>query len=556
MLNSSDKYMKIIDLLARENNEISPAIKNSVCPEDTDAIINKLVQSGVSAKKLTECMAQVFDYPVYDKDKHGRPMLESDNDKWLLANHSPHIFFVANPFNPICPSQVLEKPIADKVTALGVLPIARKKVKKQRQQIKIKSERYINKWIVAAYRQKASDIHIYPLDNESIRISFRIDGRLVTHEDKYMDISSDTSIYQYISNTLLRMCNMEAGVFIKPLDGKMFYEGIEGDNSFEIRLAMRPLIAQSVKTQGFWLRILTNKNSHQFPQLNHLNLHRKTSQLLRDLSFSNQNLILLTGPTGSGKSTTLYSTLINIQKEMPDKSIQTLEDPVEVHISGINQTAIHNEIGMGFAKGLRSLMRSDVDVMLIGEIRDEETAHLAIRASLTGHLVLSTIHCKTSIDVISRLFDFSIGSHLISASLAASFSQRLVRKLCSHCRIFSAYRELKENIGDCLKGILSNSDILPIAGEGCEKCNGGYQGRCVVSEALLVGKELSSYIIAKDYQKIFEYNEYCISLWEDAGQLIKNNVTTFQECLSVLPQFDRQKFLKGWSTDGDVYYKN
>ena len=235
-------------------------------------------------------------------------------------------------------------------------------------------------------------------------------------------------------------------------------------------------------------------------------------------------LIIVTGPTGSGKTTTLYS-ILNDFKNI-DKNIVTIEDPVEYKIEGINQIQVNYKYGLDFATGLKSILRQDPDIIMIGEIRDKETAQIAIRAASTGHLVISTMHTNNSVESISRLVDMGVPRYLISSVLKGVISQKLVRKACGHCSI---EEELDENTYKKLK--LKTIKIE----QGCSKCNySGYKGRIAVYEILEINKRIKHSIIDSELSdEIYNLGKLngMISFQDSCSYLLKNGITTLKECM-------------------------
>lgn len=532
----AQRYRQVIDWLDDHDKPVAPSLRNSTCPTETGAVVAKYLDSGVSPGDLTTALAEVFDYPVYDKKRHGKAMVRCPRGEWLLAQE-PSVLFVADPFRKISPDWILEKPRADKITAWGLLPAARVVEKRNTEEVEAESTNLIRKWLSAAFQQAATDVHITPLNTAYVRIAFRIDGQLVTHEDLHLNTFTDNSTYQYVCNVLMRMCGIEAGMFLRPQDGQFTYD-FDSGRALEVRVAMRPVCVAGECTQSFWLRLLNPQSHHRCRSLHKLGLAPETEQLLRRLSHSNQKLILLTGPTGSGKSTTLYCVLQTIQEELSWKSIQTLEDPVEVYVDGIHQTQINADAGMSFAQGLRSLMRSDVDVILIGEIRDEDTAQLAVRASLTGHLVLATVHCPSAVEAVGRMLDFRVSPQLLATVLAASFAQRLVRKSCPFCSDAVPYRELADDLNNDYSTLFADDDLIRPESPGCDRCRGGYNGRLLVSEALPVSKSLALAIIHEDHFRIQRHAEHAITLWQHAARLVRSRQTSLNECERQLPAFE------------------
>jgi len=242
-------------------------------------------------------------------------------------------------------------------------------------------------------------------------------------------------------------------------------------------------------------------------------------------------IVLVTGPTGSGKTTTLYGA-INAIKDVKDKII-TVEDPIEYQMNGIQQVQVHPHVGLGFSDALRSILRQDPDKIMIGEIRDQETLRIAIQAALTGHLVLSTLHTNDAISAVTRMLDMGIESYLVSGSLIAIQAQRLIRKICPHCKTTA---EIPENVLNDLAEYLPQNPIF-YKGAGCKECRGtGYAGREMISEVLTISEKLSRMIAAnasKEAMSIQAAEEGFVTMFEDGIQKALDGKTTIEEIYRV-----------------------
>lgn len=323
--------------------------------------------------------------------------------------------------------------------------------------------------------ERASDIHFEPV-REEVFIRIRIDGVLVPFAKiKYEE-------YQKLLSKIKIIGNMDITERRRPQDGKAFIKIDEKD--YDLRLSTIPI----VYGEKLVVRILYGEIfEHDISKINMSNYQRE--KLNKIISIKN-GLILINGPTGSGKSTTLYSILKEINKK--EINITTLEDPVEVMIEGINQVSLNKKANITFSTGLRSILRQDPDVIMIGEIRDEETANMAVTASLTGHKVYSTIHTKTPKEVYFRLEDMGVKSYLIRDSLIGIISQRLVRVLCEKCK------EIDNNIN------MNGKKVNIYKANGCFYCNySGYKGRKSVSSVVHIDKNIKR-IISNIYQEIKE----------------------------------------------------
>ncbi|MCM8757820.1 MAG: GspE/PulE family protein, partial [Candidatus Omnitrophica bacterium] len=305
-----------------------------------------------------------------------------------------------------------------------------------------------------------------------------------------------------------------------PQDGAFFVK-VE-DRIIDLRVSTIP----TIYGEKVVLRILDR--SRVILDLNQLGFDAQQLESIRKCINMPYGLILLTGPTGSGKTTTLYAVLNEIKS--PTKNIITIEDPVEYRLEGINQVQVKSEIGLTFATALRSFLRQDPDVMLVGEVRDLETAEICIRSALTGHLVLSTLHTNDAPSAINRLIDIGIEPYLITPSLLLVVAQRLVRKLCTDCK--EAYEPTLQQLG----GIKLKTDLIYRA-KGCDKCSQiGYRGRTCVAEVMVVNDKIRELIAQRaTYQKI---KEICISegmqtLYQSAIKKVEEGITSLEEALSV-----------------------
>lgn len=335
--------------------------------------------------------------------------------------------------------------------------------------------RLANSLLYTAVDQAASDIHIEPTANTG-RIRFRIDG--VLHDQQMIEPSFMNQLHARFK-VLARIDIAEKRI---PQDGKfrIAYEQKEID----LRVSTFP----SLYGENMVVRILDR--AAQTIQLDTLGFEYDTKQAVQELLGRSQGFLLVCGPTGAGKTTTLYAALSALNS--PEKHIITLEDPVEYNLAGVTQGQVNPDAGFTFATGMRSLLRQDPDIVMIGEIRDKETAQIALEASLTGHLVLSTIHTNDAPSVIMRLMDMGIEPFLINASLTGVLAQRLARKICLQCRVMveptMEERKILQRIGLSL-------DLL-YRGSGCPGCKGrGYKGRIGIFELLVMTGELRSLIV-------------------------------------------------------------
>jgi type IV pilus assembly protein PilB len=333
--------------------------------------------------------------------------------------------------------------------------------------------------LVQGIKERASDIHLEPFE-KTVRLRYRIDGVLhdVTPPPK--------SMYLPLVSRFKIMSNLDIAERRLPQDGRMRVR--VGGRDYDLRVSILP----TVHGEKVVLRVLDKSNLSG--SLDQLGLDEDTYRRFKAAIDAPHGLILVTGPTGSGKTTTLYSALNELNS--PIYNIITVEDPVEFQIPGINQVPVRKEIGLTFANALRSILRQDPDIIMIGEIRDAETAEIAIEAALTGHQVLSTMHCNDAAGAITRLDEMGIAPFLISSSVILSCAQRLMRKICSHCKEPVSYppkmfQDL--NIDPALF-----DGVTLYRGRRCERCrNSGYSGRMAIIEAMTVTDEIRKLIIAR-----------------------------------------------------------
>lgn len=331
--------------------------------------------------------------------------------------------------------------------------------------------------LVQAVRDRASDIHIEPFE-KSVRLRYRIDGAL-------MDAQPPPKNLQVALISRLKiMSNLDIAERRLPQDGRIRMK--VGAKDIDLRVSFLP----TVHGEKVVLRVLDKSNLSA--SIEKLGMDDETLRRFRAAVDAPHGLLLVTGPTGSGKTTTLYSALNELNS--PDYNIVTVEDPVEFQIPGINQVPVKKDIGLTFASVLRSILRQDPDIIMIGEIRDEETAEIAVEAALTGHQVLSTMHCNDAPGAISRLDDMGIAPFLISSSVIIACAQRLMRRICRVCREPVIYPpKMFQDLGidpNVFEGVTLHR------GRGCERCkDSGYSGRAAIIEAMTVSDEIRKLVI-------------------------------------------------------------
>jgi len=377
------------------------------------------------------------------------------------------------------------------------------------------SNDFLEKILVSAKKIGSSDIHFEPYEHKC-RVRLRIDGKL----KEYYIISLEE--YPVIINKLKIRASLDISEKRLPQDGRITINN--ANDEFDIRVSSLP----TLYGEKMVLRILS-KDTNTI-SLENLGFNKSELSTYKEGIKKPNGIVLISGPTGSGKTTTLYATLKLLNDDQTN--ILTIEDPIEYTLEGINQVQLKESIGLDFPSTLRTFLRQDPDVIMIGEIRDEKTANMAIRAALTGHLVLSTIHTNSAWSTISRLIDMGIPPFLIASTLNTSVAQRLVRKLCSHCKTeeqaqnhhFPESFKIPKNL---------NTHYVP---KGCNHCHHtGYQGRKAIYEIVPIKKELIPHIKNNDLE-IDNYisSENITTLKNNAIQLIKNGTTSIEEVYALL----------------------
>jgi len=370
--------------------------------------------------------------------------------------------------------------------------------------------RITNSLLKQAVNAEASDIHLEPFKQFAI-LRMRVDGIL----NEINQIPSN--VYKSLCTRIKIMANMDIATKLIPQDGKIT-ENIDGID-YDFRVSSLP----TMYGEKLVIRILYKLE--RFINLDSLGFSCDKVVILKEILKLSHGMIVVAGPTGSGKSTTLYALLNEINSK--SKNIITIEDPIEYNMPRINQVNVNNKAGLTFSTGLRSILRQDPDVIMLGEIRDEETAQIAVRASITGHLVLTTLHTNDAATSISRLIDMGIPSYLVADSLVVVLAQRLIRKLCSYCKIEHC------NINDEFQHLGFNTGEKIYSAVGCNKCNGtGYKGRTVVYELLKLDGVHKSIIARSGISD--ELWKYCKekksdSFIESCSAAVKNGVTSIEE---------------------------
>ena len=363
---------------------------------------------------------------------------------------------------------------------------------------------------------RASDIHIEPYEKE-IRIRYRIDGELTT-----INTLGIESLAPLITRIKI-LANLNIAEKRIPQDGRIITKF--GNTEVDLRVSILP----TVNGEKVVIRIL-NRSSYKVGK-DRLGLSEENLRKLNNIISNPHGIVLVTGPTGSGKSTTLYTILSELNSS--NVNIVTVEDPVEYTLDGINQVNVNAKAGLTFASGLRSILRQDPDIVMIGEIRDEETAQIAIKAAITGHLVLSTLHTNDAPSSVTRLVDMGVEPYLVATSVVGIIAQRLVRKICPHCKEEYEASEYERKI---LTGAY-DKNLKLYRGKGCGHCNGsGYIGRTGVYEIMEVTREHRDTINRtrdSNLLKDISIKHGMTTLAEECKKLVLNGITTVQELATI-----------------------
>ncbi|MCX7916875.1 MAG: ATPase, T2SS/T4P/T4SS family [bacterium] len=387
-------------------------------------------------------------------------------------------------------------------------------------QLKVAAEdapivKFVNSLFVKAIEKRATDIHLEPREKD-VSVRFRIDGIL------YNFPSPPKNAYPGIVTRIKILSNLDIGERRLPQDGRIKIK--IGLKEIDIRTSTLP----TIYGEKVVMRLLDKEKL--VLNMEELGFEKEELEKFKNALKKPYGMIIVTGPTGSGKTTTLYSGLTYINT--PEKNIVTIEDPVEYQLEGINQVQVKPKIGLTFANVLRHLLRQDPDVIMIGEIRDLETAQIAIQASLTGHLVITTLHTNDTVSTISRLYYMGVEPYLIADALNLVIAQRLVRRICTECKV------IDEEGTEILKSYeIKNDKIKAYKGKGCSLCDfTGYYGRIAIYEVLEFTKEIREMILKKksdDEVKEFAIKQGMKTLRESAIKKVINGITTLSEALTV-----------------------
>ena len=376
----------------------------------------------------------------------------------------------------------------------------------------------VNEMIIDAINKKASDIHFDPTE-DYLNVRIRVDGELLEY----------AKVPAFVKKNLLTRIKIISGMNIT--ESRLPQDGAIKNLSDQIDLDLRVSSLPIVDGEKIVIRILNYTMSSS--GLENLGLSEKNLEKINKLIKMPNGIILVAGATGSGKSTTVYS-ILQILNTV-SKNIITVEDPVEMKIEGINQVQVMSDIGLTFGATLRSILRQDPDIIMIGEIRDDETARIAVRASITGHLVLSTIHTNNSLNTIERLLDMEVERYLLGSALTGIISQRLVKRLCPKCRTSRPTTNYEKTLFEKVLHKEVNNVCTP---HGCSECINGYTGRIALHEVLEINQNVRDAItnnVRKNELRHLVYKESDVtSLLEDGLEKVVAGLTSVEEILRVI----------------------
>lgn len=507
-------------------------------------LVPEILDKGFPSQPIADALSDVIGLPIYNGSDE--PIVNTSSA--LLT--TDHIMYVNNPLDRASLNRLVVEH-GDSIYGWGILPVGAD-INVGGPDVIISGgnhsevDRILHEILQGALSKRASDLHFAPQGKE-VFINLRVDGQMLEYKRMPLD-----HVYMSLANKIMIRSGKNAGEFIAPADGSFKLE--LADKSLTFRMAMAPTMVDSQTWPKFTLRLpslaapmmnieqLGFLDTEDFPQ----------AETMKGLSKIPQGLILVSGPTGSGKTTTMLAMLRHMTRNMPEKCYYSIEDPVEIEVPGVNQMSTNDRSGLTFAAGLRSCLRHDPDCIMVGEIRDKETLELAVQASLTGHLVLSTIHTKTGPDAIPRMIELGLDPSLLATSLTAVIAQRMAKLLCNGCKVettieavlrgdvrlrdssrLEVYQAFARDCRDLLWEPNEDGEHeIAIAGGGCDRCGRtGYAGRKVVAEILTMSASMERLVTEKaskgaivDEAEKFGYKDF----WQSAAVLLANKETSLE----------------------------
>jgi len=484
------------------------------------AIRNKLIAVSYNSFSVTIGMADVFDIVAIDQVRRYFPI-----EFKIIPVYIPEAD-IMKAIDQYYDYEMSIEGILKEIEAMGSKKTSASLTQSEEEQLKgdYKSPmvRLVDAILTDAVHRGASDLHFEP-EGSFLRIRYRIDGKMSQIRSIHKDYWSAIAVRMKI------MSGMNIAESRKPQDGRINSEII--GRKIDFRVSTQP----TINGENIVMRILDEKQS--ILTIDKIGFSETNVRILKKIVQRPEGVIILTGPTGSGKTTTLYTVLNYINSI--DKNIMTLEDPVEYHLPLIRQSNIRHDVGMDFASGIKALLRQDPDVILVGEIRDKETAITAIQAAMTGHQVYSSLHTNDALGAIPRLMNIGVPPYLMSGALIGVLAQRLARKICTNCKKEVAVDDFERKIlGEKYAHVKST-----MKGSGCEKCNNsGYKGRIVICEILPFDRDLDEMILREAGRR--EMLEYAVkkgflTMVDDGLEKVVAGITDIKELIRVVDLTDR-----------------
>jgi type IV pilus assembly protein PilB len=535
---NQEKLEKALDIQKKTGERLGKVLLNLGYISETSMIEVLELQLGVSHVVLAEMtidqeVAAII--PVAIAERYQVIPIKKEGKKLTLAMADPTNFYAIDDVRMVSGCEIVpviatEREVMRSISrTYGVSDLVEKAVNKLRpedmgENTEVQTAEdapiiaIVNSIFSQAVRERASYIHIEPQD-KNLRVRFRVDGVL-----REMSVFT-RDIYAAIISRIKIMASMDIAEKRVPQDGRIKIN--EAGRDIDIRVSTLPTIVG----EKVVMRILDKKAV--ILDINRLGFSPNNLKIFKNLYIQSYGMILVTGPTGSGKSTTLYSTLAEVNT--PEKNIITVEDPVEYRMAGINQVQVNHKAGLDFASALRSILRQDPNIVMLGEIRDGETADIAIRAALTGHLVLSTLHTNDAPGAITRLIDMGVEPFLVASAVLGTLAQRLVRVICPECK--ESYVPAPDSIERSFIGVGSEQRVVLYRGRGCSNCNhSGYRGRMSINEVMPVNtevRELTNRRASTDEIRAAAVKIGMTSMQSDGINKALQGFTTIQEVMRV-----------------------
>lgn len=546
-----EHFDAILDLLVEKEIITSMRKRAISAPASIGKFVSRLLDEAISANAIAEVMSAYFNLPLYQDGEQVTAM----GADWIICEDG-----IAYCIYPNGDSQniLLNRRRSTgqnrlEFKSFGVISrnkyyeVARatsndvKNVELGSSQESSDGETVLKRIMDQSLLRRATDVHIEPSRTEA-RVSIRVDGQLIA-VDILIPVgnSFDNSAYRNLANVLLNMARGEPGSFRHPQSGQ--FRWMDQNNEVSVRLEMLPVKVGQSEMPKFVLRILGQELS--LNRLDNLGFSERNLTLYKEVAEKNPHgLVLVTGPTASGKSTTLYAWMTYLNEAYPTRSYYTIEDPVEKEVRGFQQVQVNDDAGLSFFQGLRSLLRADPDVIMVGEIRDIDTAQLALRASMTGHLVMATLHANSAIKAIPRMLEMGLDKILLADSIVSITAQRMVQMVCPECSTIIPFGDHHQyDILSKLQNAPADIDFIKVASKsGCNAsdCINGFKGRHVVTEIVKVDSHMqelighgatSAELLTAAYERGFQ------EMWEDGIRLVKNGITSIEALERVLEPY-------------------